>query len=227
MKYFKNILVVQKTSKLHYLVEKYGNDCVRKSSEYEILKSSMEMHNKNCENFINVLIKNKETTQTIDVMSDNFLDNEKIKNKIQNKNNDLIFTLGGDGTFLRAAHFIENDETLLVGVNTDSKFSRGFYCPIHAQEIMDSGENSINKSVMNKLMTKDFKQKYLNQILVEVKNKKYNFINDLYIGEQFMGRISKYNLTVDNKNSQIIKSSGIIFSTCNFEFSCYTNLILF
>jgi NAD kinase len=215
--YFKNILIIQKTSKLVYLVKKYGYESVKKSQEFDILKNSMEMHNSNCEKFLNNLNKYKECGQTIDTINDDFLDNEKLKNEIQNKNRDLIFTLGGDGTFLRAAHFIEKDDTLLIGVNTDSKYSKGFYCPILAQDHLEESHNNNEnkgKNIFTKLKENDFKEKYLNQISVESKNNKYNFINDLYIGEKFLGRISKNNLKVDDKKSETVKSSGIIFSTC-------------
>ena len=216
MKNLKNILIIQKTSKLSYLIDKYGFDCVRRSPEYEVLKNSMEMHSRNCEKFSNYLNKYKESYQVLDIINDNFLDNKIIQNEIQNKRqHDIIFTLGGDGTFLRAAHYIQNKETLLIGVNTDSKYSKGFYCPIHAEHFLDNYENEKNKTFLTKLIKKEFEEKYLNQIQVELdNNNKYNFINDLYIGEKFMWRISKYNLMVDDKNSQILKSSGIIFSTC-------------
>ena len=123
MKNLKNILIIQKTSKLNYLIDKYGLDCVKRSSEYEILKNSMEIHNRNCEKFSNYINKHKESFQDLDIINDNFLNNKIIQNEIQKKRqHDIIFTLGGDGTFLRAAHYIQNKETLLIGVNTDSKY---------------------------------------------------------------------------------------------------------
>ena len=42
------------------------------------------------------------------------------------KGKNLIIAIGGDGTFLRASHFIK-DNTPLLGVNSDTKSKEGFY----------------------------------------------------------------------------------------------------
>lgn len=41
---------------------------------------------------------------------------------------DYVITIGGDGTFLSAAHFIEKPELKILGINSDSKNSVGHLC---------------------------------------------------------------------------------------------------
>ncbi len=57
---------------------------------------------------------------------------------------DLIFTLGniikanlgGDGSFLRASHFVEKDQ-IVIGVNTDNRNSKGHYCSLRELHDLD------------------------------------------------------------------------------------------
>jgi NAD kinase len=201
---FKNVLVIQKTSKLKYLLNKYGTD-LKNSLEYEKLFEVMNIHNNNCNSFIEKL--NTFKFSTVDVVSDSFLDNDRLSTYLKAKKYDIIFSLGGDGTFLRTAQYIDNNEQLLVGVNTDGAHSFGFYC---STTINNKSEDKFLDSLVNNKLS----YKYLNKLEVQAHDKTYSFINDLYFGEKFLGRISKYKLEVDNKRSEIIKSSGIIFSTC-------------
>lgn len=53
---------------------------------------------------------------------------------------DFIFSMGGDGTFLRTASLIQNCGTapLLCGVNTDPSRSEGFLCVNHGSQSSDA-----------------------------------------------------------------------------------------
>jgi NAD kinase len=203
MSYIKNVLVIQKTSKLNYLLNKYGTN-LKASHEYEKLNDIMNIHTNNCNSFIEKL---KHYKPYVDVINDSFLDNDKLSTFLKGRRYDMIFSLGGDGTFLRTAQYIDNNEQLLIGVNTDNAHSIGFYCAV--------GINNHSENIfLEKLFKDQIEYRYLNKLKVETDNKTYYFINDLYFGEKFLGRISKYKLNVDNKREEIIKSSGIIFSTC-------------
>lgn len=214
MKIFKNILVIIKTSKLKYLIDKYGIDSCKSSFEYPMLKQSIDVHSKNCDKFIESINKVKSQDQKIHIVNDNFLDNNIISNQINSNDYDLIFSLGGDGTLLRSAYFINKCNQVLIGVNTDNKNSTGFYCPLHAESCID-----INN--MKKLLNSDFQTRKMNKLSISIGDRNYYFMNDLYLGEKFMGRVSKYKLTVNSDQSSIIKSSGIIIST----FSGYSGWI--
>src|SRR3989338_10313704 len=47
-------------------------------------------------------------------------------NKRLFQNKELVIAVGGDGTFLRASHFIF-DKTPILGVNSDPKCKEGFF----------------------------------------------------------------------------------------------------
>ena len=54
-----------------------------------------------------------------------FVHRDKLNKKLfQNK--DLIIVAGGDGTFIRASHFIL-DKTPILGVNSNPKYKEGFF----------------------------------------------------------------------------------------------------
>jgi NAD kinase len=208
---FTNILIVLKTSKLNYLITKFGTDQVKSAEEFDILNSSMETHHKNTQTFLSHF--KTYSSVNVDIYTDNFLKNDELSKAINSKKYNLIFSLGGDGTFLRTAQHIDDMQKILIGVNTDSQNSTGYYCPIHA------GANNLLNNINNILENK-FTTKFLNKLEITYnKGDKSYFINDLYFGEKFLGRISKYNLEVINKGEvtgkkALIKSSGVIFSTC-------------
>src|SRR5574341_1094023 len=56
-----------------------------------------------------------------------FLSRERFSLKKSDfKKQDMVITLGGDGTFLRASHFIF-DKTPVFGINLDPKNKEGFF----------------------------------------------------------------------------------------------------
>ncbi len=278
MSHLKKILVFIKKSKLNYLNQKYGELTVQSSSEYNLLKDSMIVHYRNCDNFIKQLEKTLSKEQKFDVFYDDF---EKYSNfedfaEAKKSNYDLIFSLGGDGTFLRSLNFNNSNEQLVIGLNTDGKHSTGFYCGLNSMD--GKIEEKIRGVFQNK-----FKQKFLNKLKVDIVSdgenancfvkgndvtqeinnnsncygnnskdsnfdnkyirsfeslcrddkrngnsnkvgRSYNFINDLYFGEKFSGRISKCQLQLGSEEKAFsIKSSGLIVSTCNFFFSFLKN----
>ena len=124
---------------------------------------------------------------------------------------DLIFSLGGDGTFLRTSYFINDQDKLLVGVNTDSDHSFGHYCALSKYSLDDSLDANLLK-----ILKDDVKVRFLDKHIINVENrKKFYFINDLFFGEKHLGSVSKYSISTDIVQEKVIKSSGIICSTRN------------
>lgn len=231
---FEKILIFKKTSKLQYLIDKYGNDQVKKSPEYEKLYNSMSIQEENTTRFINCLLKNVKHNQHIQIITDNFKNNENLISIINKDTFDQVYSLGGDGTFLRSIALVNNGNPLFVGVNTDLKRSTGFYCRLNIND------DDLNIKV-NKLLNKEFTEKKISKARVSfpAKNETFYFINDMYFGEKFLGRVSKYDIileksevhnllgssfnctdlkslkSVDSKYSLNYSCSGIIFSTCN------------
>jgi len=234
MSYFKKILVFIKKSKLNYLIQKYGEG-VKNSKEFPLLNESMQIHYKNCDKFIGNLEKNLSKDMTYDIFYDDFEKYSHFEDfaEANTKKYDLIFSLGGDGTFLRSLNLNDSKNQLVVGINTDGVNSRGFYC------CLNSMDEKIDEKLKN-IFENKFKHKNLNKLNIEIihensclnlknseerllksKSKSYNFINDLYYGERFMGRVSKYHLEVIDgyKKSFNLKSSGLIVSTCKLNFN--------
>ncbi|MDO8740603.1 MAG: hypothetical protein Q7J54_03460 [Candidatus Woesearchaeota archaeon] len=116
------------------------------------------------------------------------------------KNKDMVIALGGDGTFLRASHFIVN--STIMGVNADPKNKEGFFmcCSIKGFE------NKFRSILQNK-----FKKIKLNRLELKINNEKISTpaLNEVYIGSAKAYHTSNYELSVDGKK-EIQKSSGIL-----------------
>ena len=66
------------------------------------------------------------------------------------KNKNLIIAVGGDGTFLRASHFVKDE--LLLGVNSNPKKKEGFF--------MSSCKNDFDKKLKLFLKNKFYVEKH-------------------------------------------------------------------
>jgi len=130
-------------------------------------------------------------------------DREKLnKNLFQNK--DLIIAVGGDGTFLRASHFIF-DKTPMLGVNSDSKCKEGFF--------MAATKMDFNKK-LNGIIINNFKIKKLHRLEARINNKKIPefALNEFYVSSEKDYQTARYFLTLKGRRERQ-KSSGIIIST--------------
>ena len=155
--------------------------------------------------------RNKEQKSTLDAVKKvtkkyniNFkLVNRDKLNKIQFKNADLVIAVGGDGTFLRAAHFI--GKQLLFGVNADVKNKEGFF--------MKSNKNNFGKK-FKKILKNEFKIKKLPRLEAYINNKKIEVpaLNEFFVGARKSYHAAKYTIQV-NRRKEKQKSSGILVTT--------------
>src|SRR3989338_4156639 len=131
------------------------------------------------------------------------LSNRDNLNKNQFKNKDLVIAVGGDGTFLRAAHFVENQ--LLLGVNADVKNKEGFF--------MKSNKNDFEKK-LKKIIKNQFNVRKLPRLEACINNKKIETFafNEFFIGARKSYHAAKYTIQVGSKNERQ-KSSGILLTT--------------
>ena len=121
-------------------------------------------------------------------------------NKIQFKNTDLVIAVGGDGTFLRAAHFVESQ--LLFGVNADVKNKEGFLMKSNKKDF----ENKFKKIIRN-----EFKIRKLPRLEAYINNKKIGTLalNEFFVGARKSYHAAKYTIQVNHKKERQ-KSSGIL-----------------
>lgn len=132
-----------------------------------------------------------------------FIAKERNKRKRTNFKKDLIIVIGGDGTFLRTAHFVK-DKTPLFGVNSDPKKKEGFF--------MCCNKNTFEKKFKNFLAGK-LKIDYLTRLETRINGKKLvPCLNEVYIGPKKPYNVGFYNLKI-GKKSELQKSSGILVGT--------------
>lgn len=80
------------------------------------------MHESNCATFVNKLRKIFGGKYDIRVTRELQLQEGQV---LTHGEYELVFSIGGDGTFVRAASFIEDASLPLIGVNSDTARSRG------------------------------------------------------------------------------------------------------
>lgn len=117
---------------------------------------------------------------------------------------DLVITIGGDGTFLRAALFIK-DKKLILGVNADCKMKEGFFLACNRKNF----RRNIKKFLDGKF--KVFKLARLNAF---INNKKIPdlALNEFYVGSDREYITSRYYLQIGHIKERH-KSSGLLIAT--------------
>ena len=122
-----------------------------------------------------------------------------IEEELLSQNTDIIITLGGDGTLLRAARFSE--DTPLLGINLGGM---GFLTQINPDEI----ENAISKIKKgNYTISERF------TIKIENSGQVYHALNDITMRVKDPWRMIEISIRVDNVLLSKFKADGIIVST--------------
>lgn len=137
-------------------------------------------------------------------LSINFkLANRDRLSKKQFNNIDLVIAVGGDGTFLRAAQFVERQ--LMFGVNADVKNKEGFF--------MKSNKKNFEKKLKNVINGKARIRK-LPRLEAYLDNKKIDALalNEFFIGPRKSYHAAKYVIQIDGRKERQ-KSSGILVTT--------------
>ena len=129
------------------------------------------------------------------------------RNKLSKKlfqNKDLVVAVGGDGTFIRASHFIL-DKTPMLGINSDPRYKEGFF--------MAAVKKDFEKK-FKKMLNDDYKIKKLQRLEAYIDNKKISelALNEFYIASEKQHHTAKYFLNVRGKKERQ-KSSGVLVST--------------
>ncbi|MDP3765459.1 MAG: NAD(+)/NADH kinase [Nanoarchaeota archaeon] len=129
------------------------------------------------------------------------------KNYFQNK--DLIIAVGGDGTFLRTAHFV--DKQVIFGVNADIKNKEGFFMKADKNDF----ERKLKQIIKNKIKIMKLLrlEAYINSKKIETLA-----LNEFFIGARKSYHAAKYVIGVDGKKERQ-KSSGILITTPNGSYA--------
>ena len=135
-------------------------------------------------------------------ISYNLADRDKLKHD-QFLNRDLIIAVGGDGTFLRAAQFV--DSQTILGVNADVNSKEGFFM---------SSDKSDFEQILKKILCRKISIKKFPRLETFVNNKKIEMLalNELFIGPKKAYHAAKYILKLGGKKERQ-KSSGVLATT--------------
>ncbi len=117
---------------------------------------------------------------------------------------DLVIAVGGDGTFIRASHFIF-DKKLLLGVNSDPRYKEGFFMAV--------SKNDFGKK-FKKILSSNYTMKKLQRPEAYIGRKKIPelALNEFYIASEKPYHTAIYFLNVRGKRERQ-KSSGVLIST--------------
>jgi len=130
---------------------------------------------------------------------------------------DLILVAGGDGTFLSTSHLI-TDKTPVIGVNTDTEKSVGFY--------LKSDLKNIKKDLELILTSKSGEGYYLHslpRLLATIHTQSRNIINtdlalnDLLISNTVAYYPSKYFIRYNGKKDYQTSSGIIVFTSAGYS----------
>jgi NAD+ kinase len=120
------------------------------------------------------------------------------------KNKDLVIAVGGDGTFLRASHFIL-DDTPIFGVNSDPKCKEGFFMAAIGK---DFGQK------LGKLLHNRNKIVRIHRLEAQIGKKRVPelALNEFYVASEKPYNTARYCIIFRGKKERQ-KSSGILIST--------------
>jgi len=144
----------------------------KKGSDYKNLVERHRIQTENRDRFINVLRKRGIETKLVDRFG---YSHEAISWA------DVVFTAGGDGTYLMAAAKINDRNLPLIGINTDPSQSVGHLC------IPSKYLNNIDTAV-DKLVSGDFKWKYRQRIRVTILGEE-ELEEPFSIHDQMLGKV--------------------------------------
>jgi NAD+ kinase len=139
---------------------------------------------------VKAILKNADMVKITDLKEQHF------------KDKDLIITIGGDGTFIKAASFITSQ--YILGINSEPEFSEGALTSINESEI----------DFLNALLKDNFKVKEIQRIQVLKNNLslKQLALNEVYIGTLYQFDTSRYKIKLDNHEEEH-RSSGVLIAT--------------
>ena len=142
----------------------------------------------------NILKKNKIKFSSV------FIDDFKDSNF---KNFDLILVVGGDGTFIRVSHFLEDE--LILGVNSDMNTSEGGLLELNEKNLQKLNSILLGKFYVFERRRVDV---YLNNDLLFGRA-----LNEVYFGAKNQFHTSRYDLILEGRKEEQ-RSSGVLVVTC-------------
>ena len=121
--------------------------------------------------------------------------------QLDDKNPEIVITLGGDGTFLKAFHQYNKQKPLFIGINEGNL---GFLCEFSINELNE---------VYEILKKHDFSLiKEINLLKLEGLKETYFALNEFRIESNNGGALA-FDVKIDNVYFEKLKADGVCFST--------------
>lgn len=128
------------------------------------------------------------------------------------ENIDLVVAVGGDGTFIRASHFIK--DIPILGINSEPDHSEGALLIRYEQLCKILLDNLNGKTKLNK---RDRIQVIRNSVLLDELA-----LNEVYIGAERIFKTSKYIINYRD-NSEEHRSNGVLVVTASGSHAWYSS----
>ncbi len=137
--------------------------------------------------------------------------NKKVvwKNRLSKKDFDkkeLVITLGGDGTFLSAAHFIKKE--MILGVNIAPEKSEGYLTSINLKDF----EEKLKRIFIGKFKIREYTREKVKLFKKDRCVQTENALNETYFGNKNPHHPSNYEVIYKDKK-EFQRSSGVLVST--------------
>ncbi|MBU8922709.1 MAG: NAD(+)/NADH kinase [Bacteroidales bacterium] len=116
---------------------------------------------------------------------------------------DVVITLGGDGTLLRASRLVENEETPLLGIRMRSL---GFLTE-------DDAEKAMSELMTGEVMIQERMRLEISHIPANSETSTYTALNDVVVHGMGVSRVLHMNTLVGNVMLGEYLSDGVIIST--------------
>jgi NAD+ kinase len=115
---------------------------------------------------------------------------------------DLVISVGGDGTFIRVSHFL--DEQYILGINSEPSSSEGALCSIDCTELKK----------IRKVISGAFEVKKRNRVQVRINGEliEKKALNEIYFGSRNQFHTSRYVVLVGERVEEQ-RSSGLLVVT--------------
>ena len=143
---------------------------------------------------------------------------QRIDNKpVEFQETDLLLTLGGDGTFIFASHFVE--DSAILGINSAPASSVGYYCKYdlfnHLAEI---------RSLIEEIFTGKEKETILDRIEINLNAEpiKHAVINDCLLLEENPSITTRYRVNFEGQ-SESQKSSGLWMTSASGSSAAFSS----
>ncbi len=119
---------------------------------------------------------------------------------------DLLFTFGGDGTFLKSARFLHGSKVPILGVNL-GQF--GFLSQLLPENI----EKKLDSIIEGKFKVEE-RLKLRSEVIRKNKiQATFHSLNDIVLHTTGVARISKYSVTINSDYLTTLKADGVLVAT--------------